>query len=260
MSPISTATTGGGRFRFHWAALALLAAILTALALARARVDARVAEAMRRGLAYEDHVLAPNALPRQVAALGGRLQPHPAIYVPRIEVPARYYAAPGGYDRPLIPDPRAGRRPWASCQAGAARIPDAIAHHTDGTETLYELKCPSPWLTFSTGVPWATKMQTAFASQAVAFFVWADQAPNRSIVYGFCGWVPPWAQAILADLQTHFHRTIRIRASFMAVGFGPAQSLVGAASPGELAAGVLDLLAELAPDELTSAAYDRLKD
>ena len=64
----------------------------------------------------------------------------------------------------------------------------------------------------------------------------------------------------LNDAGSRVARTIRIRASFMAVGFGPAQSLVGAASPGELAAGVLDLLAELAPDELTSAAYDRLKD
>lgn len=258
MSPISTATTEGGRFRFHWALLALLAVMAAALAIAWARAETRIKRSMERGLAYEDHVLAPNALPRQTSEQGGTLTAHPPIYVPRVEVPARFYAAPEGYDGPLVP--RESARKWRSCREGAARIPDAIAHHADGSETLYELKCPSPWLVFSGGTPWATKMQTAFASQAVAFFTWADQAPNRSILYGFCGFTPPWAAAILQDLQHHFRRKIRVRAGFMAAGFAPAQSLVGRATRETLAAEAIDFLSDLTPEELSSAAYDWYKD
>jgi hypothetical protein len=254
-------TAGGGhhRFRLSWllGLLALMAALIVGRSLTRADTKADTAH-RQRGLDYEDHVFAPENLPHDVHREGGTLALHPAIYVPRIEVPARYYAAPAGHDGELVPhEPRRRPRPWRSVHtAGAARIPDAIETRADRTQVLYELKCPSPWLVFTAGTPWATKMQTAFASQAAAFLVWAGQAPNREVVYGFCGWVPPWAEAILRDLTTHLQQPVTVRAAYMADGFQPAERLVGRAAVRQLA----NLLGALALDELAGAAYDQLKD
>lgn len=260
-----------GRSPMVWILLSILAVFVAALVVARTRVEPRIKRAQERGRAYEDHVLAPARLPGQTQAAGGVLAQHPTILVPRIGVPARYYASPGGFEGPLLAHDQAGIAQWHACSMGAGsappldplvdrclRIPDAIARNADGSETLYELKCPSPWLTFAAGTAWAHKMQTAFASQAVAFFAWADQAHGRSVVYGFCGWVPPWAAAVLDDLQSHFHRTIRVRASFMAAGFAPARALEGRSEG--IKDEALDLLRHLAPDDLTGAAYDWLKD
>lgn len=254
-------TAGGGhhRFRLSWllGLLALMAALIVARSLTRADTKADTAH-RQRGLDYEDHVFAPENLPHDVRREGGTLALHPAIYVPRIEVPARYYAAPAGHDGELVPhEPRRRPRPWRSVHtAGAARIPDAIETRADRTQVLYELKCPSPWLVFTAGTTWATKMQTAFASQATAFLVWAGQAPNREVVYGFCGWVPPWAEAILRDLTTHLNQPVTVRAAYMADGFQPAERLVGRAAVRQLA----NLFGALALDELAGAAYDQLKD
>lgn len=256
-----TVAAGSGRLRPAFACLALLAALMVAVRLSRTRAEPRAdhdSTDQHRGLDYEDHVLAPQRLPHSAHVRGGHITAHPVIYVPRVEVPARFYGAPGGYDGALVP--QTARRPWHSVWAeGAARIPDAIETRPDG-QTLYELKCPSPWLTFSAATPWARKMQTAFASQATAFFAWADQAPNRSVAYGFCGWVPPWAAAILNDLQTHFRQPIQVRAVFFAADFAPARTLIGAGAREALQAHTLALLDQLAPEELVGAAYDHMKD
>jgi hypothetical protein len=256
-----TLTADGGRLRPRMSWLLGLAALMAALATGRilSRTDAQTDTAhQQRGLDYEDHVLAPNQLPFDIRQAGGQLIAHPPIYVPRIEIPALYYAAPGGHDGPLIPhEPRRKPRPWRTVHtAGAARIPDAIATHADGTQTLFELKCPSPWLTFATGTPWATKMQTAFASQAAAFLTWASLAPGRKVRYGFCGWIPPWATAILNDLSAHLDQPVITHPTFFAEGFQPAQSLMGRAARDLLAT----QLEELAPEDLAGAGFDMLKD
>ena len=259
MSSIAIAARSG-RFRFHFAWLVLLAAAMAVLHVVRTRADTKADEAARsrrRGLDYEDHVLEPQRLPDSSRRRGGHVEAHPAIYVPRVEVPARYYGAPGGYDGELIPHESQRARPWRSVRIeGSARIPDAIETRADRTQVLYELKCPSPWLVFTAGTPWATKMQTAFASQAAAFMVWAGQAPNREVVYGFCGWVPPWAEAILRDLTTHLHQPVTVRAAYMADGFQPAERLMGRAAVRQVA----NVFGALALDELAGAAYDQLKD
>lgn len=262
MSSISIAARSG-RFRFRFAWLLLLAAAMAALHLVRTRADTKADEAARsrrRGLDYEDHVLEPQRLPYSSRRRGGHIQAHPVIYVPRVEVPARYYGAPGGYDGELIPHESQRARPWRSVRIeGSARIPDAIETRPDG-QTLYELKCPSPWLTFSAGTPWAKRMQSGFASQAIAFLTWANQAPNREVTYGFCGWVPPWAQAILEDLSAHLHRPVTIEPVFFGLDFQPAERLMGRTAREVLTAAALGPLAELAPEEVMGAAYDQLKD
>lgn len=86
--------------------------------------------------------------------------------------------------------------------------------------------------------------------------VWAGESPGREVVYGFCGWVPPWADAILRDLTAYLHQPVTVRAAYMADGFRPAERLVGRAAVKELA----KVIGGLALDELAGAAYDQLKD
>ena len=73
---------GGGRFRLHFAWLALLAVIMAALHLGRTRADPKADDTtthLRRGLEYEDHVLEPQRLPHSAHLRGGHIRAQPVI-------------------------------------------------------------------------------------------------------------------------------------------------------------------------------------
>lgn len=215
----------------------------------------------QRGLDYEDHVFDDSRLPREIRLSGGELQLHPRLWPPKVSVPARYYRSPQGFDGGALLDrtPHAKAiRDWAAALKGGFRVPDAIATHPGGRRVLYELKCPSPWLTFGGGLAWVAKMQAGFASQAVAFLSWAAQRPERRhVIYGFCGHVPPWALSILKDLRARFPiATVDIQEAFRAKGFEPGDRLVRKA----LRDAMLGALGGFTHAELLGAAFDRMKD
>lgn len=268
MTPHAAAVENG-RTPYHGLFLLLMilmAALIAGRSLTRTDpIDAARSpeDPQERGAHYEDHVLAGGRLYKAVGRGGTTLRHHPHIYVPLVEVPARYYAMPGGYRGGVVRDmtPHESATPtWPSVGKGGYRIPDAIATRPDGTQVLYELKCPSPWLTFDRGSVWAAGMQTAFASQALAYFVWAKEKPGRSIVYGFCGWEPPWAKAILDDLNGRYRVSLSVQASFLSADFKPAERLAGKPVQEVLTAATLQMLADLAPEELTDAVFDLRKD
>ena len=172
-SAVAAPTSGGrGRSYFPLVILAVAAALAVAATQSRVKERERVRESPKeRGIQYEDHVLAPTNLPQAVQLSGGTLRIYPHLYVPQTSMPARYYKSPNGYDgrttRDRAPHDSAPRR-WEAVDVGGYRIPDAMETQADGSEVLYELKCPSPWLVFWSGNPWAGKMQAAFGSQALA--------------------------------------------------------------------------------------------
>lgn len=281
MSSIAVAA-GSGRYRSIFAWLALLA-IALAVAL---RVGPRAVprEAPRedhraRGRSYEAHVFAPNHLPRLVQARRGQLRLHPAVRVPPSELPATYHASPEGFDGGAVVDPNPhldAPKVWQAVGPGGVRIPDAIVRLANGREELYELKCPSPWLAFASGNPlrsfgatphWgaasfarAAKMQAAFASQAMAFGVWGTLAPDRHVIYGFCGRVPPWAEAILADLEGRLGLRFEVREAYFLAGFTAGLRLVGQAQREALTSTGLLTLEALSLDAAMGVAYDALPD
>ena len=269
MTPHAAAVENG-RTPYHGLFLLLMilmAALIAGRSLTRTDpIDAARSpeDPQERGAHYEDHVLAGGRLYKEVSRGGSKLRHHPALFVPLEEIPARYYAVPHGYGGGAVLDttPHASAaRTWASVGKGGFRIPDAIETRPDGSQVLYELKCPSPWLTFDRGSVWAAGMQTAFASQALAYVLWSRADPSkRRIIYGFCGWTPPWARAILGDLETRYDVPIDVQDTFLAVGFKPAHALVGKPVREALTAAALGALADLAPGEVTGAVFDRLKD
>ncbi len=264
MSSIAVAA-GSGRFRSIFAWLALLAIALAVRVGPHAGPQAEPQEAAKedhraRGRAYEAHVLSPSHLPRLVQARRGQLRAHPAVPVPPSEVPATYHASPQGFDGGAVVDahPHASApRVW---RGGGLRIPDAIAQLADGREELYELKCPSPWLAFASGSPWAAKMQAAFASQAVAFGIWGTLEPGRQVIYGFCGRVPPWAEAILADLEGRLGQRFEVREAYFLAGFTAGLRMVGQAQREALAGAAWVALDTLSLDAAMGVAYDALPD
>lgn len=248
--------------------LALFAAMMAALLGSRVGPAPSTKEVPRedhreRGRAYEAHVLAAEHLPRRVRAQGSTLRAHPRLLVPRKEVAATYFAAPGGFAGEVVLDTRPHAQApatWKSAGRRGVRIPDALATRPDGHEVLYELKCPSPWLTFGEGNPWASKMQAAFASQALAFGLWGREKPNRQVVYGFCGLIPPWAEKSLRDIEMREGVTFIIEEMFYINGFRPAWRFVGAAQREILTEMTLGTLSELALDELAGPTYDAISD
>ena len=258
-------TVPGGRYRFPWMLLALLATLMVALHLSRTRADPTTDTAgpRARGLSYEAHVLAPERLPAEIAGQGGHLRLHPTTWPPVSAVDAHYYATSEGFRGGAQPDPSphaTAPTHWPSVGRGGYRIPDALAVWPDGREILFELKCPSPWLTFAGGLPWAAKMQAAFGSQALAFLSWASEAPTtRRVVYGFCGEAPPWAAAILRDLARRTRVALRLRRLMHAQDFPAARALVGQALREPLTLAAVELEA-LVPEELFGAAFDRMED
>lgn len=80
------------------------------------------------------------------------------------------------------------------------------------------------------------------------------------IVYGFCGCTPLWAMAILDDLQARFKLPVDIRNSFLAVGFRPAERLVGKPINEVLTAATLNYMSDLAPGQMTDALFDLRRD
>lgn len=269
MTPHAAAVENG-RTPYHGLFLLLMilmAALIAGRSLTRTDpIDAARSpeDPQERGAHYEDHVLAGGRLFKSIGRRGSTLQHHARIFVPRHEIPARYYAVPKGYagGAHLDETPHSSAaRTWASVGPGGYRIPDAMETRTDGTQILYELKCPSPWLTFDRGSAWASGMQTAFASQALAYFLWAKaDPPRRRVVYGFCGWTPPWAQAILNDLEARYGITADVRDTFLAVDFKPAERLVGRPVREFLTAGTMEVLADLAPGEVLGPVFDLRKD
>jgi|JI10StandDraft_1071094.scaffolds.fasta_scaffold40668_1 hypothetical protein len=265
-TPTLTAPASGGRLGpwFVLALVALMAALTAAGTRSRVRERERTREAPKeRGLHYEDHVLAATNLPRTVALEGGTLRSYPLLYVPQTTLPARYYKSPTGYAggarRDRKPHPSAPKR-WSAIDVGGYRIPDAIETRADGSQVLYELKCPSPWLVFDKGNPWAGHMQAAFASQALAYFAWAEAGPRRSIVYGYCGLAAPWAVAILGYLRSRFQVQVEIRPGFRATGFLPANGFMGRVVQETLTSAALGAIGDLAPEQALGATYDVLKD
>lgn len=250
--------------------LALMGAVLMAMGIyngARPDVSGDTttttaeADAKDRGVAYEDHVFEEHRLPAEVQAQGGTLRLHPRIFPPRVRLPARFYRSPQGYDSGAVLDRRplpTSMREWTSLLKGGYRIPDALATYPDGTQVLYELKCPSPWLTFDGGEPWATKMQLGFASQALAFFAWAAKRPERrQVFYGFCGEIPPWASAILDDLSAAYPTVVlEDQRMYKAQGFKPAEQLVHRATRDAM----LTVFESELPDALFGPVFDRMKD
>lgn len=215
------------------ACLALAAALLLSSRLPRQReaeVTLARATARDQGLTYEQHVLSPGNLPAQVAAVGGHLVAHPRLPVARRRVAARYFAVPDGWSAGATVDERPHRhasRWWWSVGPGGYRVPDAIATGTDGSQTLFEIKCPSPWLRFPGGQIWATWMQTAFASQALAYLTWAAEDPaHRRVHYLFCGLIPPWAEALLRHLEAEVGVGPRVLEAQFSAGFPPARRFV----------------------------------
>jgi len=103
-------------------------------------------------------------------------------------------------------------------------------------------------------------MQAAFASQALAYFVWAKAGPRRQIVYGYCGLPPPWAVALLGDLRTRFQVPVEIRPGFRATGFLPANGFMRRVVQETLTAAALGAIGDLAPEQALGATYDVLKD
>ena len=253
-----------------WIPLSLLLFALLMAAVHLGRVAPRVQphEGARedhraRGRRYEEHVFQPGNLPRIVEAQRGTLRLHPVIVVAPATMPARYYAAPRGYDGSVMLDesPHAkAPSTWAAVGKGGTRVPDAIAYLGGGREVLYELKCPSPWLVFSSGNPWSAKMQAAFASQAFAFALWAAADPKREVQYGFCGLPPPWAMQIIEDVRQSTGVDIRVNEAYFIQGFQPAAAFVAQAQRELLAAAALGELEHLAVADLAGAAYDRLSD
>lgn len=218
------------------------------------------ADPKERGRAYEDHVFDDERLPAQVQAEGGTLKLHPRIFPPRVTLPARYYKAPSGFDGGALLDPQPYAKAalkWRSLLKGGFRVPDAIASYS-GRQVLYELKCPSPWLTFGEGEAWAAKMQAGFASQALAFFAWAARRPDRrSVFYGFCGEMPPWADAILGDIVAQYPLVpYVIEDRFFMHDFEPAHDLVHRATRDAM----LTLFEEMAPEAIFGESFDRMKD
>ena len=123
-----------------------------------------------------------------------------------------------------------------------------------------ELKCPSPWLTFGSGTPWAARMQDAFASQAVAFFAWTAERQNRALVYGFCGRVPPWASEILDRMYHRFGVQPEVVERYYATDFEPAQRFVESAAREVFNAAALGAASELAPEAVVGPTYDLMED
>ena len=270
MAPQSVAVASG--HKPHFGLFLLMAALMAALLAAKSGTRTDPIDTARphqdpqeRGAHYEDHVLASGRLLKEIRRGGGTLSHHPRVFVPQVEIPARYYAMPGGYRGGVVRDTtphESAASTWPSVGKGGFRIPDALETRPDGSQVLYELKCPSPWLSFDRGSVWAAGMQTAFASQALAYFVWADEdRARRRIVYGFCGWIPPWAQAILEDLQRRYRGVLFVaRATYLALDFPPAQRLAGKPAHEVVTAATLQALADLAPEEVTSAVFDLRKD
>ena len=255
----------GGRFRPRFMWLVLLAIFMAALHLGRTRADPKADKTghRERGRSYEAHVLAAERLPAEIRGQGGVLQAHPVIEAARIEVDAQYHASPkghrGGAQVDAAPHSSALAR-WPAAGRGGIRIPDAIATWPDGRQVLFELKCPSPWLTFGGGLPWAAKMQAAFGSQALAFLAWAGEAQERrQVVYGFCGEVPPWMAAILRDLSQRVGVSIRVRRALHAQGFPMASALTGRALREAMVLAATELQA-LVPEDLFGPTFDRLED
>lgn len=265
MSSIAVAA-GSGRYRSIFAWLALLAIALAVGTHVAPRAVPREApreDHRARGRSYEAHVFAPNHLPRLVQARRGQLRLHPAVRVPPSELPATYHASPEGFDGGAVVDPHPhldAPKVWQAVGAGGVRIPDAIVRLANGREELYELKCPSPWLAFASGNPWAAKMQAAFASQAMAFGVWGTLAPDRHVIYGFCGRVPPWAEAILADLEGRLGLRFEVREAYFLAGFAAGLRLVGQAQREALTSTGLLTLEALSLDAAMGVAYDALPD
>lgn len=251
----------GGRSPLLLVGLAMLAVFMAALQLTRTRADPSTDTTGHRGRgrSYEAHVLAPQRLPAEIHAAGGSLRAHPVIRPPALELEARYHASPSGFGGGAIPDeaPHAlAPQYWPTTGRGGIRIPDAIATWPDGRALLIELKCPSPWLTFTHGLPWAAKMQAAFASQALAFLTWAQAEPNREVVYGFCGEVPPWMTAILRDLSRRTRVAVRARRAMHVQGFPAAQAMMEQLRR----EATTTILETLVPDDLYGPAFDRLED
>lgn len=216
-----------------------------------------------RGLSYERHVLAPAQLPQTVQREGGQLRAHPRIQPQPRSVVATYFQSPGGHAGGATPDHtphRLAPRHWESRPRAGYRVPDAIATFPGGRQLLIEIKCPSPWLTFGAGSPWAAKMQAAFGSQAAAFLAWGAADQQREVRYLFCGLAPPWASAIIEQLEADLGVEVDVLEGAYAGGFPPAQAFLGGGVLEPLTAAALDALAELAPAELLDAPYDRLED
>lgn len=269
MAPQSAAVASG--HKPHFGLFLLMAALMAALLAAKSGTRADPIDTARphqdpqeRGAHYEDHVLASGRLQREVAREGSTVRLHPRIFVPLVEIPARYFAMPKGHagDPVAYTQPHeSSARVWPSVGKGGFRIPDAIATRPDGTEMIYELKCPSPWLWFDEGSAWAEGMQTAFASQALAYFLWAQENPDRrKLTYGFCGLVPRWSKAILDDLARQFGISVTIRAAFLSADFRPADRLIGKPAQEAVTATAITSVSGLAPRQLTDAIYDRRKD
>lgn len=264
-SAVAAPTSGGrGRSYFPLVILAVAAALAVAATQSRVKERERVRESPKeRGIQYEDHVLAPTNLPQAVQLSGGTLRIYPHLYVAQTTMPARYYKSPNGYDgrttRDRAPHDSAPRR-WEAVDVGGYRIPDAMETLADGSEVLYELKCPSPWLVFGSGNPWAGKMQAAFGSQALAYFVWAKAAPKRQIVYGYCGLQPKWAVAALDHLQKRFGIKIKVIEGFRSAGFAPAAAFMGAVMREAITGASLATAEGLAPKQLLGAGFDAVKD
>lgn len=264
-SAVAAPTSGGrGRSYFPLVILAVAAALAVAATQSRVKERERVRESPKeRGIQYEDHVLAPTNLPRAVQLSGGTLRIYPHLYVPQTTMPARYYKSPKGYDgrttRDRAPHDSAPRR-WEAVDVGGYRIPDAMETQADGSEVLYELKCPSPWLVFGSGNPWAGKMQAAFGSQALAYVIWAKAGPKRRITYGFCGLAPKWAIRILIDLERRYAIKIEYREIYRSAGFAPAAAFVSTVMREALTGSALAAAEGLAPEQLLGAGFDAVKD
>lgn len=208
--------------------LAIVGALL-AMAMAinllqsRAKTQTRVRADTAVGGSYEAHVFDAERLPALLASAGATLLTHRRLPVSSEPCRASSYAMPTGYDGPLLPVTPAAPL-WAAHGPGGYRVPDGLIRWSDGAQTLLELKCISPWLTFDGLAPWARKMQRSFGSQACGYVRWA-QATGGVIEYGFCGLAPRWSERILTDLQTRYRVRIRIREAFEADDFPPARRL-----------------------------------
>ena len=247
--------------------MALMAALLVGREITRVHptdITRHPQDPQERGAHYEDHVLANGRLLREVRREGSTLRYHPRLFVPLVEVPAQYYAMPQGHRGVAVRDEilhEVSPPTWPSVGKGGFRIPDALETRPDGTEVLYELKCPSPWLRFDSGSAWAQGMQAAFASQALAYFVWmkADKK-KRKILYGYCGWVPRWSKAILEDFERQFQVRIEIQENYLASDFPPAERLRGKTARDLMTAVTITVLNDLAPGQVADAVFDRRKD